>query len=491
MYRTIRPIRSSSPRAAARSFGVEVIIATAAVASTGTWSSPFAFVLLTAPVAGGLMAGYVTALALCSVPIISLSLVDALGVGSPARTASQWIVQLVLVALIAGYARRILGENEEERSRALSRIGQLADANALLFSLHRVAQSLPASLDLDEALDSTMGRLRDLFDFDAAAILLLDETDGSWLVARRDRIRVAGRLTTEELPRGLQRAAALRNLVHESNLLASGGPGLAPSRTSGLYTVLSARGAVIGLVSIEHEAVDHFTERDIELLEGFVEPAALAIDNARWFGRLRTVGAEEERNRIARDLHDRIGQSLAYLAFELDRLVKANDRGDAVGQPLLELREDVRSVITEVRDTLYDLRTDVSEAQGFLATVELFAARVRDRADFEITVRAHDRGRLPIPQERELFRIVQEALVNVERHAHARNVTVTWSCDGRTAELEVADDGDGFPVGRAGRLDSYGLLGMRERAAAIGARLDIESAPGQGTRIRCSVTAAV
>ena len=123
-----------------------------------------------------------------------------------------------------------------------------------------------------------------------------------------------------------------------------------------------------------------------------------------------------------------------------------------------------------------------------LATLELFVARIRDRNDFEVSIRSDERARLPVPQERELFRIAQEALVNVERHAHARNVTVTWRCDADGAELVVADDGDGFPVGRSGRLDSYGLVGMRERAAAIGARLEVESAPGQGTRIRCRVS---
>ena len=118
--------------------------------------------------------------------------------------------------------------------------------------------------------------------------------------------------------------------------------------------------------------------------------------------------------------------------------------------------------------------------------LELFVGRraraqhLRDRCGPQ-----RPRARLPIPQERELFRIAQEALVNVERHADAEHVTVAWRCDGRSAELVVTDDGDGFPVGRSGRLDSYGLVGMRERAAAIGARLDVESTPGQGTRIRC------
>jgi signal transduction histidine kinase len=488
LFRTVRPIESRSSARLWRDVAIETAITTSAVIATGGWSSVFAFCLVTTPIITGLARG-LWALLVVALQIAAVSVFAVLHERDLDIEASQWMVELALVALIAGYARRILGESELERTRNLSRIGQLADANALLFSLHRVAQSLPASLDTDEVLDATMGRLRDLFDFEAAALLLLDDTDGSWLVARRDRVRAPGRLTTEELPRPLQRAVALRTLVTEANLLAAGGPGLSPSLTSGLYTVLVARGAVIGLVSIEHSAPDHFTERDIELLDGFAEPAALAIDNARWFGRLRTVGAEEERSRIARDLHDRIGQSLAYLAFELDRLVKMRDKGDDIGEPLRQLRGDVRSVITEVRDTLYDLRTDVSETQSFLDTLELFVSRVGQRTDMDISVRADDRGRLPIPQERELFRIAQEALVNVERHAKAKHVTIVWRCDGRSAELFVIDDGVGFTIGRSGRLDSYGIKGMRERATAIGGKLDVDSTPGQGTRIRCVVTA--
>ena len=97
---------------------------------------------------------------------------------------------------------------------------------------------------------------------------------------------------------------------------------------------------------------------------------------------------------------------------------------------------------------------------------------------------------LPILQEREMWRIAQEALVNVERHANARRVEVRWRCDGRSAALEVVDDGDGFPPGKAGRLDSYGMIGMRERASSIGATLDVISAPGKGTAVRCVLTAA-
>jgi glucose-6-phosphate-specific signal transduction histidine kinase len=135
----------------------------------------------------------------------------------------------------------------------------------------------------------------------------------------------------------------------------------------------------------------------------------------------------------------------------------------------------VRGVIGEVRDTLYDLRTDVTDEQDLAADARDFLDRVQARSDLDIRLDAQASGRLPLLQERELWRVAQEAVTNVERHAHATKVAVTWRCDGERGVLIVADDGIGFPSGRAGRLDSYGIIGMRERAASIGAALDISS----------------
>jgi signal transduction histidine kinase len=264
-------------------------------------------------------------------------------------------------------------------------------------------------------------------------------------------------------------------------------PGVAVEMSSGLYAPLLARDTVLGLIALEHHDTHHFKLRDQELMHGFMEPAALAIDNARWFARLRTVGADEERTRIARDLHDRIGQSLAYLAFELDRIVKTNSKGDDVTKHLDRLRTDVRGVIGEVRDTLYDLRTDVTDEHDLAQTLRDFLDRVQARSDLDIRLDAQASGRLPLLQERELWRVAQEAVTNVERHAHATKVAVTWRCDGERGVLIVADDGVGFPSGRVGRLDSYGIIGMRERAASIGAALDISSEVGVGTTIRCEI----
>jgi signal transduction histidine kinase len=86
-----------------------------------------------------------------------------------------------------------------------------------------------------------------------------------------------------------------------------------------------------------------------------------------------------------------------------------------------------------------------------------------------------------------MWRVAQEALTNIERHSGATRVRVLWRCNGESAALDVTDNGTGFPIGTAGRLDSYGILGMRERASSIGATLDITSEPGKGTRVRCTL----
>jgi signal transduction histidine kinase len=489
VFRIVRPVRYLDDTASLARVLAEVAFHTIAVAATGYWESPFIFALITAVMVAGFARGFAFALRVsitaCLAIGIPFLLVDGAGVDE-LRTTAQWTVELILVALIAGYARRVTGEADRAHSLALDRLGRLADANTLLYSLHRVAQSLPASLDLDEVLDTTMGRLRDLFAFDAATILLLDETDQSWVVARWDGPRPTTSFRTDQLPRPLREALVLRHPLMVNDLDAEGG-GVTTGMRSGLYGALPAREATVGIICLEHQEPRRFVLRDLELLSGFVEPAALAVDNARWFARLRTVGADEERTRIARDLHDRIGQSLAYLAFELDRIVKAEALGKPIAGQLDHLRSDVRGVIGEVRDTLYDLRTDVTESKDVPATLQEFLDRVATRSSLATRLDLDVTSRLPLLQERELWRIAQEAITNVERHAEASSVTVTWHCDGDRALLLVVDDGIGFPDDRGGRLDSYGIVGMRERAASIGATLDITGRTNVGTTVRCEV----
>jgi signal transduction histidine kinase len=484
-WRTLAPQRdvASPPSLVLLELALDVVV----VVGTGSWDSPFVFCLMTPLIASGFAAGFRDAARAGAVAVVAVGVSSLFG-GHPmaaAQATGQWAAELTLVAVLAGHARRMFGEAERRHSLALDRMDRLAEANDLLVSLHHVAQSLPATLNLPEVLGSTASRLRGLVDCDVIAILLRDDASSRWNVAVGEGTRLAGSLTSEDLP-GPLLAATQSSVASLVVVLGEGeGVGVDLLSWSGLYAPLRARGRVVGVVALEHHEPGHYGRRDLQLLDGFLETAALAIDNARWFARIRSMGADEERGRIARDMHDRVGQSLASLAFRLDRLT-GQARGHPLAGELDELRGEVREVLTDVRATLSDLRTDVSDTRGLGETLDGFLQRVGERSGLQVEYTGEEIRRLPLLQERELWRIGQEAVVNVERHARATTLDVRWRCDGRTAVLVVADDGCGFSVGSDGRRDSYGITGMRERADALGGVLDISSGPA-GTTVRCEL----
>jgi len=334
-----------------------------------------------------------------------------------------------------------------------------------------------------------MERLRSLIECDVTALLLRDDVTGRWIVAASEGAVSPRPLSDETLPAPLR--AATTSSVSSLVVSLAPGEGFGPTLVSrsGLYAPLRARGALVGLVALEHHDPGRYGRRELQLLDGFIDSAALAIDNARWFGRLRGMGADEERTRIARDMHDRIGQSLAYVAFELDRM--AGQAEEPFRTSLDGLRTEVRAVLGEVRDTLSDLRAEVSDQRGLVDTLEAYLERVAARTDVLVDFRHDASARLPLVQERELWRIAQEAITNVERHARANHLRVRWKSDGTAAQLTVADDGIGFAVQAPRRADSFGLTGMQERANAIGATLLVESEPYVGTLVECRVDAAI
>ena len=488
MFRTFKPIRYTNDVRSLLAVIGESAVHITVVSLTGGWSSPFVFSLITATAIAGFARGFGFGLRIGIATAFAVSMPPFLRGTANAemlRVSATWSAFIILIGVIAGWSRRVSGEADRERDLAFDRVSRLSDANALLYSLHRLAQTLPSSLDMHDVLDSTVLRLRGLIDFDAVVILLFDDTDGHWQVVRREGCAIQSRLGATELPAGLRDSIAEGDVVSLPALGDEDGFGFNERSGAGLYAPLTARGSIMGLIALEHHQRGHFDARAAGLLAGFVPPLSLALDNARWFSRLRTVGADEERTRIARDLHDRIGQSLAYLAFETDRIVTKDADGTPVTESLERLRDDIRGVIGEVRDTLYDLRTDVSENQSLASILEQYATRVEERTAMEFQIDADGDHRLPILQEREMWRITQEAVTNIERHAKATRVRITWRCDGDRAAIRITDNGVGFEIGRAGRLDSYGMLGMRERASSIGATLDVHSIPGQGTSITC------
>lgn len=478
-----RPISHTSELRSRLRTVVEAAVITAVVTISGGWQSPFALCLVPTAMLATFVGGAVFSaetIAGASL-VVTLQYFDDVGARDGLPDAALWIGLLGLVIATSGLSFRAAQTTANEHQVVLDRVGRLAEANALLFSLQRVAQTLPASLDLEEVLDSTVVRMSSLIDHSSLTILLAGDDPDLFETVRAAGHTPALMLHTDDLPAPLREALSAPKTVRRDHGAAPM-QSFAPSARSGLYAAMRARGSVVGLIAVESDEPDHFGQQQAEVLHGLTEPFGIAIDNARLFQRLRIVSADEERNRIARDLHDHIGSSLAYLGFELDRSIAAAHRGESVDHALHELRDQVTNMIGEVRETLYDLRSEVSESQDLATTLGEFLDRIRGRSGLDVAFDCDQQVRLGLTPERELWHLAREALINVERHAQATHVSVEWISTPASAALTVRDNGVGMLFG-SGRVDSYGLRGMRERAASIGAQMTTESSPA-GTVIQ-------
>lgn len=473
---------------------LELTITTGVIVATGCWDSPFVFTLFIPVIAAGFARGFWHAVRIGATGAFTVGLAAwALGLVSGIRPVSAWIGELLLVAVVASYGRRLHMRAEEFRSLNLSQVWRLNEANGLLVNLNRLAHDLPASFDLTETVERAISEARDIAPSDVCAVLTLDPMSPLWNVASVEGTSLPDSFTDEQLPHAL-RSVARKTLPQLIDWLSPEYQGLSETSRSGIYVPLWAGPRQVGLLVLESNERAKFGLRHATNLRGLSESIALTIDNARWFDRLRARGAAQERNRIARDLHDRIGQEIAYVAFELDRLhSRALTEDASIAGDISQLRDDARDIVRELRETLYDLRTDVTEQQNIGDVIKLFLDRVSNRSGIHVVFTDRAQRRLPLQQEREIWRIAQESIVNAERHADATAIHVQWNADESGAELIVIDDGVGLAktsqssptqqTPAAQSRPSYGIVGMRERAESIGGLLEFHTSKS-GTTVR-------
>jgi signal transduction histidine kinase len=466
---------------------LEVALSVAVIDATGFGRSPFLVCLVVATAIVGFAGG---------VRIVSWSSVLAgLAVAFPsiiflsdrsiAGSSFQFAIEVVLVGVVGGFSRLVIDSTRQAREGLDAHAEHLSEVNDLLLDLHRATARETTPLDLEGASQWALERLDELFSPEVAAVVLRDPVTDHWHVVAGRGVRVTGSDSFFELPKALETAS----LGTEPIALEALEQGLSFRSRWGLYCPLRARDELVGMLAVEWRGSRTITTADQRRIGDLARAAALALDNARWLERIHGLGVEQERSRLARDLHDHIGQSVVYLGFEIDRLVELN-HGRAVQADLISLRSDVRNLVEELRDALVDLRSDVSETQGVDHVLRSFLERVTRRNRLAVTLTAEAESRLPLSVEREFWRVAQEAVMNAERHAHASNVSVLWLCNADGALLEVADNGVGMSAGKAAGASSYGLLGMRERADSVGAQLDITSGPDRGTVVRMRMKVA-
>lgn len=243
----------------------------------------------------------------------------------------------------------------------------------------------------------------------------------------------------------------------------------------------------------EQRALDRARERLSELNGSLADRVTAQTNELRALASRLERTQETERLRISRDLHDELAQELTAMRYTIHQLEREHGRRpEAVGLLISDLIVLLDDTMASVRGVIADLRPRVLDELGLVAAAEWLCDRARSAGDGECRLATEG----PIPdvadgldpeQALALFRVMQEAVTNAQRHAHARVIDVTLSSRGGLVTAEIADDGVGFEPSDSG--SGFGLLGIRERVRAAGGRLTVVSAPGRGTRVSVTVTA--
>jgi signal transduction histidine kinase len=363
-------------------------------------------------------------------------------------------------------------------------------------SLNEVGNALATEVELPRLLELVARRLRELVDArlvtiarPVGGVLRIEAADGEGareLLGARLELgasktgRVFERKRSERIDSVLDDPEFDRETARQMGM-----------RTA-LYVPLIVRDEAIGvIVAADKQGRDiRFSEDDLRLAEAFAARAAVAVDLSDRVTRdslSRVVAGQElERKRLARELHDETGQALTSILLGLKSLEDADD-ADARRQAVGSLRELVSTTLQDVRRLAVELRPSALDDFGLVAAVQRLAETFGEQTGITVDVEARlDADRLPGEVETALYRIIQETLTNVVKHAQASSVSVLLTRKDGSAAAVIEDDGRGFDSGQAPG-GGLGLVGMRERIGLLDGRLTIESSEGGGTTVVAEV----
>ena len=365
--------------------------------------------------------------------------------------------------------------------------------------LREASAALTSTLDLPSVLDQLLIHLEKVAPYDRASVLLVHD-DRLQLAAGRGS--AAPPNVSGGLPANAAWFAELR-ATRQPVIAANPPPELRTTAARGhswMGVPLMARGDLIGALTLRRESPARYSQAEASLVQTFANQAAAAIHNAQLFEAIQQQGSElrslavrlaeaqeTERKKIARELHDQIGQNLTVLSVTLNlvRLQLSETLGEPAQTRLQEALKLVEQTTRDIRDVMADLRPSVLDDYGLMATLRWYGPQFAQQTGLAVVVNGEELApRLPALAETALFRIVQEALANVARHAQAQQVLLTLQADGQVARLIIADDGQGFAAeAPRSAAHGWGLINMRERAQAVGGQFQVESLTGEGTHV--------
>lgn len=257
---------------------------------------------------------------------------------------------------------------------------------------------------------------------------------------------------------------------------------------------ISSHGEIVGALGLEGKAGHRsFTSEDAQLLQGVAAQAAIALENAALYSEVQGVAILEERERLAREMHDGLAQTLGYLRLQLKVAGERLSKGEVAEaeQILVDMITTTEEAYVDAREAIADLRSAVFEGADFVSTLDAYLEEfgLQNRIRTSLVVEAETEIRPPAIQAVQLVRIVQQALANVRKHSQATTVVVRLRRENQFVVMTIEDDGQGFDSHEVSRRKGwhFGLNIMRERAESLNGTLEIHSGPGQGTQIITTV----
>jgi len=429
--------------------------------------------------------------------LTSLQFTGCIAFDSEPDPVSWWILGGLGLALLGGTIGGLLGIRKFNRRLDHMKVdlderaAQVEQQRKELESLYRADDELRRHLHLDDVLQSLVNTAVEMLHADKGSLMIWDE--------KKERLvaRAAYGFNPETVAKisiapgqGLAGRVALSGepaIVEDTSLNGRVTPFIIESeKLRALMQVpIRVAGEVYGVFSADYLQPHHFTEDQIRLLTAFAQRAGLAIETAALYESEEQIAIMQERNRLARDLHDSVTQSLYGVSLYAEvatQLLKSGD-SEKVNENLQELKRMALDALAEMRLLIYELRPSVFEQEGLVAAIQTRLDAVEGRLGLETSFVIEGEISLPPRVEEGLYRIAQEALNNVLKHANAKTVAITLAQDANKIHLEVADDGAGFDPVQACEVGCMGLRNMKERAHEMGAEFEIISQVGSGAKV--------
>ncbi len=377
---------------------------------------------------------------------------------------------------------------------------ELAERNRELAVLNEIASALNEEVDLNAALNTALEKGAELLGLRTGWIWLLSEGDGeqSYLAAalnlppalrQRPQLMEGGCYCLRTFLTGDLDGAANVNVVSCSRLaeLVDGTDGLRYHTSVPLY---AAHGRKLGVLNVAGSEWRELSKAELQLLYTVGDLLSITIERARHFARSAQIGAAEERNRLAREIHDTLAQNLAAITLQMetaDALFEAGADKEKVWMAVRKALALSRSGLQEARRSVLDLRAVPLEGRSLAEAISMLIQEFADRTGVSTQVELAGTNK-PLPPRVEIgiYRITQEALANIEQHASAERVELVLLATTDALKLTIDDNGRGF---RPNHIPSghYGLIGINERVHLMGGKLDLLSSPDEGTRLQISI----